>query len=262
MATDIIAAIDQTAANTVLHAAESALGTLSKTGTGSLGPFIAGWKASASFTGGSVALEAPDTVSIDHLRVNYSLNLKLGIDLSFLDFCIPQVCIWTPWGTLCTPTICVTFPTISVTVPFSTSLDLSANFGILVKLTGGTWIVDVVIQSVPTLDLGAAATLLLTAIGAAISLALLAVPFIGPFLSIAAAVITAAFGIAEVTGLLGSILTLFVSGLTFKVWTHAQTFQVLPASPPFTPAVHVLVTSVTAGVRATTKNELVLSVDI
>lgn len=262
MTTDIIAAIDQTAANTLLHAAESALGALTKTGGGSLGPFTAGWKASASFTGGTVTLEAPDTIAIDHLRVNYSLNLNVGIDLSFLDFCLPQVCIWTPWGTLCTPTICVTFPTISVTVPFSTSVEISANFGIAVKLTAGTWIVDVVIQAVPTLDLGAAATLLLTAVGAAVSVALLAVPFIGPLLSIAAAVITAGFGIAEVAGLLGSIVTLFVSGLTFKVWTHAQTFQVLPAAPPFTPAVHVLVTSVAAGVQASTKNELVLSVDI
>lgn len=262
MTADIIAAIDQTAANTLLHAAESALGTVAKTGTGSLGPFTAGWHASASFTGGSAALEAPDTVSIDHLRVNYSVNLNVGVDLSFLDFCLPQVCIWTPWGTLCTPTICVTFPTISVTVPFSTSLELSANFGLVVRLTGGTWIVEVVIQSVPTLDLGPAATLLVTAIGAAVSLALLAVPFIGPLLSIAVAVITAAFGVAEVAGLLGSIVTVFVSGLTFKVWTHAQTFQLLPATPPFTPAVHIFVTSVTAGVQATTKNELVLSAGI
>jgi hypothetical protein len=208
MTTDIIAAIDQTAANTLLHAAESALGTVTRTGTGSLGPFTASWRASASFTNGSATLEAPDTVSIDHLRVNYSVKLGLGIDLSFLDFCLPQVCIWTPWGTLCTPTICVTFPTISVTVPFSTSLEISANFGIVVKLTGGIWIVDVEIQSVPTLDLGTAATMLVTAIGGAVSLALLAVPFIGPLLSIATAVITAAFGIAEVTGLLGSIVTL------------------------------------------------------
>jgi hypothetical protein len=262
MTTDIIAAIDQTAANTLLHAAESAVGTLSKSGSGSLGPFTAGWSASASFTGGTVTLEAPDTVSIDHLKVNYSLDLHVGIDLSFLDFCIPQVCIWTPWGTLCTPTICVTFPTISVNVPFSTSLEISADFGILVRLTAGTWIVSVVIQSVPTLDLGPGATLLLTAIGTAISVALLAVPFIGPLLSIATAFITAAFGLAEVTGLLGSIVTLFVSGLTFKVWTHSKTFQVLPTSPPFTPAVSVVVTSVTAGVQATTKNELVLSVGI
>ena len=259
---DIIAAADETAANTLLHAAEAAVGTLSKTGSGSLGPLGAGWGASASFTGGTVSLAAPDTVAIDDLQINYSLSLSLSIDLSFLDFCLPQVCIPTPWGDICTPTICINFPTIGVTVPFSSSATLSADFGIVVHLTSGTWLVDVVIQDVRKLDLGAAATALLTAIGVAISAAVAAVPFIGPLLSIAVAILTAAFGLAEVTGLLGQIVSLFVSGLTFNVYQQPQNFQVLPASGPFDPAVNVTLAAVTAGVQATDKNELVLSVDI
>ncbi len=97
---------------------------------------------------------APDTVAIDDLTVSYSLHLSLSIDLSFLDFCLPQICIWTPWGDLCTPKICFTFPTISVPISFSSSASLSADFGLDVHLTSGTWDVDVVIQDVRELDLG------------------------------------------------------------------------------------------------------------
>jgi hypothetical protein len=186
----------------------------------------------------------------------------LSIDLSFLDFCLPQVCIPTPFGDICTPTICINFPTIGVTVPFSSSARLSADFGIAVHLTSGVWFVDVVIQDVRKLDLGAAATALLVAVGAAISAAVAAVPFIGPLLAIAVAIVTAAFGLAEVTGLLGQIVSVFVSGLTFNVYQQPQIFQVLPASGPFDPAVNVTLVAVAAGVQATDKNELVLSVDI
>jgi hypothetical protein len=259
---DITAAVDETGANTLLHAAEAAAGTLSKSGSGSLGPLGAGWSASASFAGGTVSLAAPDTVAIDNLEINYSLSLSLSIDLSFLDFCLPQVCIPTPFGDICTPTICINFPTIGVTVPFSSSATLSADFGIVVHLTSGTWFVDVVIEDVRKLDLGAAATALLTAIGLAISAALAVIPFIGPLLSAAVAILTAAFGLAQVTGLLGQIVSLFVTGLTFNVYHKPQNFQVLAASGPFDPAVNVTLAAVTAGVQATDKNELVLSVDI
>jgi hypothetical protein len=262
MADEIIAAVDEIAANVLLHAAEAAIGTLSDSGSGSLGPLGAGWSASASFAGGMVSLAAPDTVSIDDLEVDYSLSLTLSLDLSFLDFCLPQICIPTPWGDICTPKICINFPTLSVTVPFSSSATLSADFGIVVHLTSGTWFVDVVIQNVRKLDLGLAATALLTAIGGAIAAAVALVPFIGPFLSVAVAILTAAFGIAEVTGLLGQIVSLFVSGLTLNVYQQPQVFQVLPVSGPFDPAVDVTLAAVTAGVQSTDKNELVLAVDI
>ena len=45
---DIIAAADQTAATTLLHDAEATLGTLSKSGGGSLGPFFANYNANLS----------------------------------------------------------------------------------------------------------------------------------------------------------------------------------------------------------------------
>jgi hypothetical protein len=261
MASDITAAVDEAGLNTLLHAAES-IPVPPQSGSGSLGPLEASWTASVSFVGGTVALSAPDTVAINNLEIDYSLSLTLGIDLSFLDFCLPQICIPTPFGDICTPTICVTFPTISVTVPFSSTATISADFGINVHLTSGSWFVDIVIESVPQLQFGAAAVLLLSAIGAAISVALLAVPFIGPLLSIAVAVITAAFGLADVTGLLGTIITPFVSGLTFNVYQQPQNFQVLPAQGANDPAVMVTLVNVAADVESTDKNEFVLTVEI
>jgi hypothetical protein len=262
MADDLIAAVDETGATTLLHAAEAALGTLSRSGGGSLGPLGADWSASLSVSGGTVTLAAPDTVAISGLQLAYSLGLTLSVDLSFLDFCLPRVCIPTPWGDICTPKICFTFAPISVPVSFASTATLSADFGIQTHLTGGTWFVDVVIQSVPDLALGGAAVALLTAIGAAISLALLAVPFIGPLLAAATAIITALFGLADVTGLLGPIVSALVAGLTFTVYQQPQVFTVLPAAGAINPAVSVTLAAVSAGVQATDKNELVLSVDI
>jgi hypothetical protein len=131
-----------------------------------------------------------------------------------------------------------------------------------VHLTGGQWMVDIVIKSVPFIDLGAAALAIITAIGAAAAIILLAVPFIGPFLSLAVALIVAAIDVTDVTGLLGPLITPFISGLTFTVYQQAQNFQVLPAGGAFDPAVFITLNTVTADVEATDKNELVLSVDI
>lgn len=262
MPTDIIAAVDETAATVLLHAAEAAIGTLHTSGSGSLGPFVADWSAAASFAGGTVSLRAPDTIEIANLEIDYSVDLSLGIDLSFLDFCLPQVCIWTPWGDVCTPTLCLDFPTISVDVPFASSATFTADFGLDVQLSGGVWTVDVVIQSVPAIDVGPAATALVTAIGAAVSLALAAVPGIGWVLSIAAAAVVAAFGVAEITGLLGPIVSLFVDGLRFNLYRQPQTYQILAPAGPYDPAVNVTLAAVAADVRSSDKNELVLSVDL
>jgi hypothetical protein len=87
------------------------------------------------------------------------------------------------------------------------------------------------------------------------------VPFIGPFLALAAAAITAAIGIAGITGLLGPMLTPFVSGLTFNIYKQPQVLEVLPAAPPDA-AVNINLDVVTAAVISSDKDELVLTADI
>lgn len=261
---DIIAAADEVAANKLVHTAESALGTVSKSGSGSLGPFTASWNTSASFSNGTVDLIAPNVVRIADCDMNYALGFTFSLDLNSIlpHFCLPQVCIPIPFnGSLCTPKICISWPTISIPVSHSGVVKFTADFSLNVHKVGSDWLIDIVIVGIPFLQIGPAAAAILVAIGAAASLALLVVPFIGPFLALAAAAITAAIGIAGITGLLGPILTPFVSGLTFNIYKQPQVFEVLPAAPPDA-AVNINLDVVTAAVVSSDKDELVLTADI
>ncbi|WP_426502014.1 hypothetical protein ACPPVO_30675 [Dactylosporangium sp. McL0621] len=261
MATDIIAAVDEAAANVLLQRGEQALGTRSASGSAALGPFGAAYSASANLTGGVLRLVAPGTAAVDDVAVHYTLSLKLTLDLSFLDFCLPRICIPTPFGDICTPKICLGFPTITVPVSFSSTAVVSADFGLSVTLAGGDWVVALVIQQVRKLDLGAAATALVLAIGGAVAAAVAAVPFIGPLLALAVGVIMAAFGVASITGLLGTVVNLFVAGLTIELTRRSQVIT-LPAAGPNDPAVPFTIAALAAEVQSTGEDELVLSADL
>jgi len=261
---DITLAADQTAATKLLHDAEAALGTQTSSGGGSLGPFDASWSASVSFSDGTIDLIAPNIIQITDCHLNYSLAFSLSVDLnSFLPhFCLPQVCIPTPFGDLCTPKICISWPTITIPVSFSDTIKFTADFTLNAHLSGPNWLVDVVIVGIPMLDLSPAAVAILAAIGAAVTPILLAIPFIGPFLALAVDAILAAIGIAGLTGLLGPLLTPFVSGLTFNIYKQPKVFPVLPNSPPIDPAVNINLDLINAAVLASDKNELVLTANI
>lgn len=257
---DITVAADESAATTLLHDAETTLGTQSNSGTGSLGPFSASWNASVSFSNGSVTLTPPNVIELANCQMHYSLGFSFSIDLNAIlpEFCLPQICIWG----ICTPSFCIPWPTISVPVSYSDSLSFTADFSLNPHLSAGFWLVDVVIDGIPALDLSPAAAAILTAIGAAAAPLLALVPFIGPFLVLAVPAILATIGIAGVTGLLGPILTPFVSGLTFTVYRQPQLFQVLPALLPLDPAVDITLNTITAAVVGSDKNELVLTAAI
>lgn len=262
--TDFRAAIDEAGANVVVPAAVATLPPQAASGASSLGPFAASYSASATFTSGTVDIIPPpaDVIRINGTRMNYTLSLTLSLDLSFLNFCLPRVCIPTPWGRICTPRICITFPTVSVPVSTSSFVDFTADFRLATRFVGGDWLVDLVVVGVPSLTLGAGAVALLAAIGAAASLALLAVPFIGPLLAGAVAFIVAAIGIAGITGLLGAILTPFVSGLTFTVFRQPQLLTVVPADASGA-AVNVTLDTLAAVLDGSGgEDELVISADV
>jgi hypothetical protein len=259
---DVTAALDETGATTLVNNAESALGTLSDSGSGALGPFTGSWSASASFSGGTVDLIAPNTIRLTNCTLNYSVGFSFSFDLSTIipDFCLPSVCIPTPWGSICTPTICVNWPTVTIPVSYADSLMFTADLTLATTLSGGVWKIDIVIVGVPSLTISAAAAAIVTAIGAAAALALAPIPFIGPLLAIAVAAIAAAIGIAGVTGLLGPILSGFVAGRRFTIYEQPQLFEVVPAAPG-DPAVNVTLDAITAAVQSTDEDELVISVD-
>jgi hypothetical protein len=263
---DITVAADESAATNLIHEAEVTLGTRSSSGSGSLGPFTASWSASAFFSEGTVDLIPPDVIRLADCQLNYSLGFGFSIDLGdFLpEFCLPRICIRIPFiGRVCTPKICVNWPTISLpTIHYSDVVKFSGDFKLNVYLDGSDWKVDIVVDDIPLLQISPAAAAILAAIAAALIPVLLAVPFIGPFLAALVPAIVAAIGIAGVTGLLGPILTPFVSGLTFNVYRQPKLFEVLPASLPLDPAVNVTIDSITAAVIGSDEDELVLTADI
>jgi hypothetical protein len=261
--TDIIAAIDETAANVVVPRAISSLALPPQSGSGSVGPFGASWTASGMLSGGMVDLIPPptDVIRITGVRLDYTLGLTLSVDLSFLNFCLPQVCVPTPFGKLCTPRVCVTFPKLTVPVSFSSFVNFDADFKLNIHLTGTTWFIDAVVVGVPVLQLSPAAAALLASIGVAVGIALAPIPFIGPLLAGAVIAITSGIGVAGLLGLLGPLITPFVTGLTFKMAQVDQLFEVIPAALP-DPPVDVVIDNVTAKLDGSGgEDELVLNVD-
>jgi hypothetical protein len=262
---DITVAIDEQAADQFFDSAVGLIPAQSSSGSGSLGPFLVSYSASASLAPGDIDLIAPGTIRITDFQVNWNVSLSFGLDLSTIlpDFCIPQVCVDIPCvGKVCTPEICVDWPTITVPVSFGDFIKATADLGISIMVSGGVWKVEAVVQSVPTLQFGLVTAALLAAISAALTVVLLLVPFIGPFLAIAVNAIIAAIGIAGVTGLLGLIITPFVSGLRIPIYDQSQTFEALPAGGPVDPAVFITLDAVSAFITSDIEDELVLEVEI
>jgi hypothetical protein len=262
---DIIAAIDEVAATTLIHDAEATLGTIARSGSGSLGPFTATWGASASVQQGTIDLIAPNVVRVTDCELHYSVNFSFSFDLSSIipDFCLPRICIPTPWGDICTPRICINWPTITIPFSYSDVVRFTADFSLDVHMVGTDWLVDVVIVGVPALNLSAASAAIHAGLGLAAAAILAPIPFIGPILAIAVAGITSLIAVAGVTGFLGPILSLFVAGLRFNVYRQPRHFQVLPSGGPVDPAVFINLDAVGALVDGSGgEDELVLSVDI
>ena len=263
---EITAALDEVGANKLLDTAIGILPAQSKSGSGNLGPFIASYNVTASLTNGDVDLVPPDIIRIVDLRVDWSLSLSFGFDLSSIlpDFCLPQVCVRIPCvGRVCTPRICIDWPTISIPVSFSDFVKATGDFKLDISQQGNVWKVQALILGVPNLQFGATTALLLAAIGAAATPILLAIPFIGPFLAIAVNAILLAIGLAGVTGFLGPILTPFISGLKIPIYEQPKLFQVLPNEGPVDPAVNITLDLVAAMIAHNgAEDELVLTADV
>jgi hypothetical protein len=263
---EIIAALDETGAD---HLLDNVLATIvlpPRSGSGNLGPFVANYTATATLANGSVDLIPPNIIRLVNLRLNWHLAFRFSFDLSNIlpDFCLPQICVDIPFiGRVCTPRICINWPTITIPVSFGDFVLATADFRPDITLAAGVWRVEAVIVGVPNLQFGTTTALLLAAIGAAAALVLAPIPFIGPFLAGLVVTILGLIGIAGVTGLLGPILTPFISGLRIPLYQQPQRFVVLPAAGPVDPQVTIRLDQVTAAVAHNgTEDELVLGVDV
>lgn len=262
---EITVALDEGGANDLFNTALTLLPLPPQAGNANLGPFFASYSANAQFVSGAIDLIAPGSIRIDHLRLNWQLSLSFGVDLNdFLpQLCFPQVCVDIPCvGTVCTPGFCIGWPTITVPVNLGDFVEATADFGLDIALVGGNWRVRAVVQNVSQLQFGPATAGMLVLIGLAITPLLLVIPFIGPFVAIAVNAILAAIGIAGMLGFLGPIISPFVSGIAIPIYEQPQHFQVLPAAGPNDPAVFITLDAVTAEVRSSDEDELVVGVDI
>lgn len=263
---EIIAAIDEAAANDFLDAVVAGIGPQSTSGSSSLGPFGASYSVTGTLSNGTVDLIPPDTIRIADLRLDWTATVTLSIDLGdFLpEIHIPQVCVTIPCvGKVCTPAIDITWPTVSIPVSFGDFVKATVDLGIVIGLAGGVWKVEGVVQGVPSLSFGPGTAAIVTAIGLAVAAAVAWVPFIGPFLAALAIAVTAAIGVAGLTGWLGPILSPFVAGTRFPIYDRSESFEVLPASGPSDPAVHIHLDAIDAEVQHNApEDELVLMADI
>lgn len=262
---EITAALDEAGANTLFNTAMGVVAIPPQSGSGSLGPFTAGYTASVAFVHGSIDLIVPSTIRVDHLRVNWHVTLTFSVDLNdFLPhFCLPQVCVDIPCvGRVCTPRVCLSWPTIHVSVPLGDFVEATADFGLDVTLNAGVWKVQGVVQNVSQLQFGPATAGMLVLIGAAITPLLLLIPFIGPFIAIAVDAVLATIGIAGLTGLLGPIISPFISGLKIPIYSQPQHLQILPSTGPNDPPVFITLDTVKAEIQGGTEDELVLGVDV
>lgn len=263
---EIIAALDETGADRLLDHVLATIALPPRSGSGNLGPFVASYTATATLANGSVDLIPPNIIRLVDLRLNWHVDFRFSFDLSNIlpDFCLPQICVDIPFiGRVCTPRICINWPTITIPVSFGDFIRAVADFRPEITLAGGVWTVQAVIVGVPVLQFGLTTGALLVAIGAAAALILAPIPFIGPFLAGAVLAILTLIGIAGVTGLLGQILTPFISGLKIPLYQQPQRFVVLPAAGPVDPQVTIRLDQVTAAVAHNgTEDELVLGVDV
>jgi len=263
---EIIAAIDEGAAQQLFDGAVAGIGTLSASDSGSLGPFTVSYAATGTLSNGTVDLIAPGTIRIADLRLDWHLDLSFQLDIGeFIpDIHIPQVCIHIPCvGDVCTPRIDIEWPTVTVPVSFGDFLKTTVDLGPSLMLVSGVWKVEGVVLGVPNLQFGASTAALLTAIGLAIAAAVAWIPMIGPLVAVLAAGVLAAIGIAGLTGLLGPILTLFIAGRRFPITDVDEAYEILSASGPFDPAVHVTVENLGVEIQHNApEDELVLLADI
>lgn len=263
---EITAALDEAGANKLMALAIATIGTQSKSGSGSLGPFTAGYSISGTLTSGTVDLIPPNIIRIADLRLDWHLDLNFSIDLGAIlpEICLPRVCINIPCvGRVCTPRICIDWPTIPVHVPLSDFVKTTVDLAPGVSLVGGNWKVKATILGVPNLQFGLVSAALITALQLAITPLLLAIPFIGPFLALAVNIVLALFTVAGVTGFLGPIITPFISGISIPIYDQPQQFEVLPASSAVDPKVDIRIDAIAANVAHNgNEDELVLTADV
>jgi hypothetical protein len=186
---DATIAVSEAGVNQLLQD-ELAGANISKSASASWGPFTVAYSVTIAISGGTVELiDSPvQLVRVHDLAITGSAGVSASFDLNNIlpQICIPpvQICIPTPFGTICTPQFCISWP--PVTVPLAVPIDLkvSADFGIAVRDGGSKW--DIVLLVFPfslVIDPTPMISAILDAVKATVDGVLNGIPLIGSLIA-------------------------------------------------------------------------------
>jgi len=245
---DTTLAVSEPGVNVVLQKA-LALAHASKSASASWGPFEVGYSASVALSGGTATLQNAPANKLDFqgIHVAGSVSAYFTFDLGKIlpTICIPpfQVCVSIPFiGTVCTPQVCIHWPsvTVGVNLPFAFNLDVS--FGFRVDDLGSQWGIDLLIDPFsPRFDLSPMGPVIIAAIQAQVSATLGTIPLIGGLIAglvntvigtltpLVSGIITA-FG--DLINLILSLLDLLNVSIPFTLLKFDKTQTFLPANVP------------------------------
>jgi hypothetical protein len=266
MAADATVAISEVGTNKLLQDALS-LAHVSKSSSGTWGPFTVAYSVSLGASGGTIELvDTPiQVIRLHDVLVSGSVGVSFDFNLGNIlpQICIPpvRVCVNIPFiGRVCTPQFCVPWPHVhtSVTLPFA--VKFSADFNVTVEDGGSTW--DIVLHVFPlsiVLDLSPMFDVLINAIKQAVHDVLDPIPLIG---SLIADLIDTVIGVLQ--GLLDAIfqaidalihevillLDVFSPTIPFKLISFNKVQVFLPAGGPGDGEVDVKLTNLAAHIAA------------
>ena len=234
----------------------------SKSDSASWGPFTVGYSVSASVSGGTVELvDTPvQLIRVHDFNVSASAGVSLAFDLNNIlpQICIPpvQVCISTPFGDICTPQFCISWPSINIPLTIPLSLNISADFGIQVRDGGSTW--DIVLLVFPfslVIDPTPTINAILNAVKNTVDGALNGIPLIGPLIADLVNLVIGALQsvISLIAGAIDALIhevilliDVFSPTIPVTLLSFNKTEVMIPASGPGDPDVDLTLASLTA----------------
>lgn len=234
----------------------------SKSDSASWGPFTVGYSVNASVSGGTVELiDTPvQLIRVHDFNVSVSVSVSLSFDLNNIlpQICIPpvQICIPTPFGEICTPQFCISWPSVTVPLTIPLSLNISADFGIQVRDGGSTW--DMVLLIFPfslVIDPTPTINAILDAVKNAVDGVLNGIPLIGPLIADLVNLIIGALQsvISLIAGAIDALIhevilliDIFSPTVPVKLLSFNKVEVIIPASGPGDPDVDLTLVSLTA----------------
>jgi len=230
--------------------------------SGSWGPFVAGYSLNLNVSGGAITLvDLGQQIRLDSVVVSGIINLSIGINLGAIlpNICVPpsRACITLFGHQICTPQVCISWPTISVPLPpiLVPPIGLSVNFQVAAQQDGSNW--DVILKVFPfsiLIDLTPTVNTVIDAVEAAVRNTLGQIPGIGSLIddlvdgvlnALQAVIDTILGAVEDLLKQLIDLIDLFSPTVPFRITQIPATQKILPAGAPGDAEVDLTISSIT-----------------